>query len=67
MPVRELQHPDFEIADNDEGSLRIRFTVEGSRLGSVEVVLSVDEVDLFVGLLEHARYFVGATSGDSDA
>jgi hypothetical protein len=54
--VRELKHPTVEIED-DDGGLRLRFYVPGSKFGAIEVVLDLDEADDFIASLEQAIAF----------
>ena len=56
MPVRHMEDPDFEIEECDAGLL-VRFRVEGSKLGSVEVELPYASVDQLVESLEQALVF----------
>lgn len=65
MPVREMKHPHIEIEEDEDG-LRIRLRVPQSTFGTVEVVLSLEEVETLVESLEQAAVFAGADYGDTD-
>lgn len=63
MSTRLMEHPQYDIEGDEE--ILIRFRVDGSSLGYVEIVLDLDEVDIFLESLEQARLFARAPQGDS--
>lgn len=52
--MRRLVYPNYNAEVTDGGDIRFRFTLPGSKFGPVEVILTADDAEGFLGLIDKA-------------